>query len=85
VELIPRPEKVKDMNELLRRSARGGNVLGCGAREWGEMLCSAAEGGHESLCRVAREWGATDWNAMLLGVAHGGHENLCCLVREGSE
>jgi hypothetical protein len=46
------------------------------------VLIGAAVGGHEDLCRLAREWGATDVCMMLIGAAEGGHEHLCRLAKE---
>jgi hypothetical protein len=46
------------------------------------MMLGAAEGGHEHLCRLAKEWGATMFDVMLKGAAEGGHEHLCRLAKE---
>ena len=46
------------------------------------MIYSAARGGHEHLCLLAKEWDATDYNWMLEYAAEGGHEHLCRLAKE---
>ncbi len=46
------------------------------------MLAEAAEGGHESICRLAKEWGAILFNWLLTEAAEGGHESICRLAKE---
>ena len=46
------------------------------------VLASAAKGGHEALCRLAKKWGAWEFNTMLISAAKGGHGNLCRLAKE---
>jgi dsRNA-specific ribonuclease len=46
------------------------------------MMFNAAYGGHEHLCRLAKEWGVMDYNGMMFNAAYGGHEHLCRLAKE---
>ena len=46
------------------------------------ILCGAAEGGYESICRLAKEWGASDFNEMLVSAAGCGHEHICRLAKQ---
>jgi hypothetical protein len=87
-ELVPRPERLKNKNALLHKSAHNGNIIVCqyarehGATDWDMMLRVAACGGHAHVCRLAREWGATSRNMMMYGAARCGHEHVCRLARE---
>jgi hypothetical protein len=46
------------------------------------ILARAAEGGHEALCRLAKDWGATSFDPMLTQAALRGHEALCRLAKD---
>ena len=46
------------------------------------MLWAAADGGHEALCVLVKEWGAGDFDGMLRNAALGGHKALCRLAKE---
>jgi hypothetical protein len=46
------------------------------------MLRSAASGGHEHICHLAKEWGATAYNKMKISATINGHQRLRDLARE---
>ena len=46
------------------------------------IICGAAYGGHEIICRLAKICGAKKFDNMLCNAARYGHENICRLAKE---
>src|ERR1700677_4589314 len=46
------------------------------------LMAYAANGGHEALVRLAKDWGATHFDWTMAFAAHGGHEMLMRLAKD---